>query len=73
MADCLQFLDVLDSEGPQFILSHDPDGGDDEGGEDEDGRKFHGPDWFLHHQGTDPGHRYFHDQSDEAGGQTEQE
>ena len=57
----------------QLILSQHPDAGDDEGGEDEDGGKFPGPDGFVHHDGSCPGHGYFHDESDEAGGQTEQQ
>ena len=73
MADSLQCLDVLNSEGSEVILSQNPDGGGDEGGEDEDGGQFPGPDGLLHHHGSCPGHGYFHDESDEAGGETEQQ
>ena len=71
MADSEEFLDLLDSEGPEVVLSHHPDGGSDEGGEDKDGRKFPGPDGLLHQDRGGPGHGYFHDESDEAGGHTE--
>ena len=36
--DCQQFLNGLQSEIPEVILSHHPYGGDDEGVEDEYGR-----------------------------------